>query len=294
MGKTSGSNQLVAAASETFAGDSQPLTAATPCKRGKTLLKVYLRRKDTDAAIGNETVHAGKTSPGAAKTTAGGTGLADYGAVDPGDYNFDVTLSGTLKPKFQPFTTQKAKLPKQVQYSATLRLLPVAQLSIVVLDGTGKALNGAAWALSEPVAASGTTGGSGRIDVEVPWNTTAAKLKITPPAGKRIGAPAVVAADPPNAPPYPVTVRPSQWDPAPAKAKDTAATTWILQVQLLPDSDDDDGAKARLVNLGFPCTNGPRTTRSVKAFQRMQNKDYAGSGALDDVKADLKNLHDTL
>lgn len=294
MGRSSGSSQLAAASADNFASDSTPLTGTTPCKRGKTLLKVFLKRGDTNAAVGNETVHAGKISPGAAKPTAPGTGLADYGAVDAGKYRFDVTLSATNKDKFKAFITQSATLPKQVQFSATLKLMPLAQLNIVVFDGAGKALKDAAWQLTEPVAASGTTGASGRIDATVPWNCTAAKLKVTPPAGKRIAAPPVVPADPVDAPPYPVTVRPTQWDPAPARAKDAAATTWALQVQLLPDSDDDDGAKARLVNLGFPCADAKRITRSVKAYQRLHNKDFAGSGALADVKAGLKTLHDTL
>ncbi|MDP1651028.1 MAG: hypothetical protein Q8M01_22950 [Rubrivivax sp.] len=295
MGRTSGSNQLSRAADAAFAGESKPLTPVQPCKKGQTLLKVFLSRIDTGAAIGNETVLAGLAAPGAAKTTAPGTGLADYGAVKPGTYSFGVSLSPGLKDKYEAYATRQADVPKQVDFHATLKLLPLASLRIVVFDAAGAKVSGAAWQLTEPVARDGKTGADGLIDVQVPWDTTAAKLSLTLPKGKRIAKPtAVPADDATQPPPYPVTLRPEQWDPPPQAAPEPAAITWTAQVRLLPDADDDDGARARLANLGFPAGDAERTKRSVRAFHRLHKQVYDGSGLLADIQADLKAIHDTV
>jgi len=294
MGKTSGSKQLSNANDVSFTTDAAPLTAVLPCKKGKTLLKVYLRRIDTDAVVPNETVKAGKKSPGAPKSTAVGSGLADYGEVTPGVYFFDVVLSGGMQPKFKPYATKSAAVPIQVDFHATLKIVPIAHIRIVVFDRDGKKVSGATWKITDPVAQNGTTGGDGLIDVEVPWDSASATVSIIMPKGKQIGAPAVVPSDPTDPPPYPVTVRAEQWDPAPAKAKDPPEFVWTATVDVLPDTLDDEGHKARLVNLGFPCDDDPRTTRSAKAYQRLHKKEYNGSGALADIKAHLKPLHDTV
>jgi hypothetical protein len=294
MGRTSGSKHLKNATDDAFATASAPLDGVTPCKKGKTLLKVYLRRLDTDAIVANEPVNAGPKSPGASQNTVGGTGLADYGQVKPGTFYFDVPLAGTLKQKFKPYATRSAAVPKNVDFSVTLKIVPIARLRIVIFDRDGKKANGAVWRLTDPATANDTTGADGLIDVEVPWDATTASVSITLPKGKRIAAPPTVPADPVDTPPYPVTVRGEQWDPAPAKAKDTPEFTWTCTVDILPNADTDDGYKARLTNVGFPCDDDPRTTRSVKAYQRLHKKEYAGSGALADIKAHLKPLHDTL
>ncbi|MSP00752.1 MAG: hypothetical protein EXR07_06850 [Acetobacteraceae bacterium] len=294
MGKTSGSKQLKDATDDSFATDPAPLTPVMPCKKGKTLLKVFLRRIDTDAIVANEPVRAGPKSPGAPKNTVAGTGLADYGEVKPGTYFFDVPLAGALKPKFKPYATKSAGVPKQVDFHATLKIVPIARLRVVIFDREAKKVSGAVWKLTDPVAANGTTGADGLIDVEVPWSSATATLAVTLPKGKLIAAPAVVPADPVDAPPYPVTVRSEQWDPAPVKAKDAPEFTWTAEIDLLPDSDTDDGHKARLNNLGFPVDDAGRVTRSVKAYQRLHKKEYTGSGVLADIKAHLKPLHDTV
>ena len=55
MGKSSGSKSLAAATDEAFATDAKPLTGVLPCKKGKTLLKLVLRRIDTDQIVANLT-----------------------------------------------------------------------------------------------------------------------------------------------------------------------------------------------------------------------------------------------
>ena len=294
MGSTSGSNKLKKATDDTFATDSVPFTGVLPCKKGKTMLKVYLRRVDTDAIVPNETVQAGPKSPGASKPTAAGTGLADYGEVKPGKYFFDGALSGGLKTKFKAYATHSASVPKHVDFKATLKIVPIARLLIVIFDREGKKVTGATWRVTDPVAKNGTTGADGLIEVEVPWNSDKATVAVTMPKGKRIAAPAAVPADPAGVPPYPVTVRPEQWDPKPAKAKDSPEFSWTCTIDILPDADTDDSHKGRLINLGFPCDDDARTTRSVKAYQRLHKKEYGGSGALADIKAHLKPLHDTV
>lgn len=301
MGRSSGANQLRAATSGSLAGHSTPLTGVLPCKRGETLLKVFLLRIDTDVALGGETVKAGKKSPGAPKPTADATGLADYGAVKPGTYFFDVQLSGPSAEKYHPFVTTSSEVPKQVDFHATLRVVPIAKLLVVVTDRAAGAVKGATWRISEPADAlplTGTTGDNGLIDAVVPWDCDVAKAEITLPKGKRVPKPAVVAADANDPPPYPVTIREEHWDPAPAKslAKAAEPPVFLLEATLvrLPDADDETGTKARLANLGFPKGDATRTQRSVKAYQRLHEKKYAGSGVLADIKAHLTHLHDAV
>ncbi len=301
MGQTSGSKQLRAATAGTLSSQSTPLNGVLQCKKGKTLLKVFLRRIDTDVALGGETVKAGLKTPGAPMPTANATGLADYGAVNPGKYFFDVQLSAASAEKYHPYVTTSSDVPKQVDFGATLRIVPITKLLVVIIDRVAGAVKGAAWRISEPTDAvplTGTTADNGLIDAVVPWNCDAAKVEITLPKGKRVAKPAVVAADAKDPPPYPVTIREEHWDPAPAKSLAKAADppVFLLEVELvrLPDADDETGAKARLANLGFPKGDAARTLRSVKAYQRLHEKKYAGSGSIADIKAHLTSLHDTL
>jgi len=301
MGQTSGSNQLRAATAGTLTSHPTPLTGVLPCKEGETLLKVFLLRIDTDGALGGETVKAGRKSPGPPMSTANATGLADFGVVKPGKYFFDVQLSGASAEKYHPYVTTSSDVPKQVDFRATLRIVPIAKLLVVIIDRVAGAVKGAVWRIKEPADAlplTGTTGVNGLIDAVVPWDCDAAKVEITLPKGKRVAKPAVVAADARDAPPYPVTIRDEHWDPAPAKllAKAADPPVFLLEASLvkLPDADDETGTKARLANLGFPKGDATRTQRSVKAYQRLHEKKYAGSGLLADIKAHLTPLHDTI
>lgn len=299
MGKTSGSKQINSAASDEFAVARNALTPVLPCKKGKTLLKVHLRRLDTDAAVPHESISAAKgSSAGTTKATAAGTGIADFGEVDPGSYSFSVALSPGNSSKFRPYTAKRADVPKQVDFHATLKIAPVHKLRIVVFDKAGAAVRGATWSLTEPAAfaASGTTGGNGLIEAEIPWNETDAKLTVKlPDRGAKEPAPAAAPAVDANNPAYPLGINEASFLPKEVKAKPALVDFVVtITVQLLSDADDEDGWKARLGNVGFPCTDDKRTTRSVKAFQRLQKKEYAGSGKIADISADLKTLHDTV
>lgn len=301
MGLSSGSKQLRAATAGTLTSQSTPLTGVLPCKKGETLLKVFLLRIDTDIALGGETVKAGTTSPGAPKPTANVTGLADFGVVQPDTYFFDVQLSGPSAEKYHPYVTTSSKVPKQVDFHATLRIVPIAKLLVVITDSDAGAVKGASWRITAPADAlplSGTTADNGLIDAVVPWDGDAAQVEITLPKGKRVAKPAVVGADATDPPPYPVTIRQDHWDPAPAKslAKAADGPVFLLEATLvgLPDADDDAGTQARLANLGFPKGDATRIQRSVKAYQRLHEKKYAGSGLLADIQAHLVQLHDTL
>lgn len=301
MGLLSGSNQLRAATAGTLTSQSIPLTGVLPCKKGETLLKVFLLRIDTDSALGGETVKAGTASPGAPKPTANATGLADFGVVLPDTYFFDVQLSGPSAEKYHPYVTTSSAVPKQVDFHATLRVVPIAKLLVVITDRAAGAVKGATWRITEPADAlplSGTTADNGLIDAVVPWDGDSAKVEITLPKGKRIAKPVAPGADATDPPPYPVTVREDHWDPAPAKSLAVAADppVFLLEATLvgLADANDDAGTQARLANLGFPKGDANRTQRSVKAYQRLHEKKYAGSGLLADIQAHLKPLHDTL
>jgi len=294
MGKTSGSNQITAAAADPFAGDAKPLAAVATCKKGKTRLTVHLVRFDNGVAVPNETVSASKGWWPTKKTTAG-TGAADFGEVDAGSYSFDVTLSTANKSKFKPYTAHTASVPEQVDFHATLKIAPVYRVRIVLFDKAAKATSGAQWTMTSPVAASGTTGANGLIEVEIPWRDTAGKLTVKlPDTGAKEPAPAAAPAPNPNNPAYPLAIDGNHFLPKEEKAKALTDVTLTYDLEHITDADNEDGWKSRLTNLGFPCTNdAPRVTRSVKAFQRLHKNDFAGSGNLSDVSADVKKLHDT-
>jgi hypothetical protein len=295
MGKSAGGNVLANAGAESFDTDSQPLTAVLPCKKGKTLLKAHLYRRDTNVAIQGETIQ----TTGKAKLsgqTAGATGLADFGTVDPGDYQFDVTLSQALKSKYLPFQRRSASVPVQVDFHATLKLDPRAQLRVVLFDAKGQPIGGARWTLSAPVAARGTTPASGLIQVEVPWDADSAELSVVLPEPPS-RAPAEPKARKPNKknPEYPIVFDPARFLPAEDACKLPALTIkWTLALTALSKADTQDGWKARLHNVGFPTDDPTKTQRSVKAYQRLQNKDYNGTGAIADISGALKTLHDTV
>jgi hypothetical protein len=295
MGKSAGGNVLANAGAESFSTDAQPLTAVLPCKKGKTLLKAHLYRRDTDVAIQGETIEtSGKAKLSGA--TAGATGLKDFGTVDPGDYQFDVRLSQALQPKYLPFQKRGASVPVQVDFHVTLKLDPRAQLRVVLFDAKGEPISGARWTLSSPVTARGTTPASGLIQVDVPWDADAATLAVVLP-NPRHRAPAQPKAKKPNKnnPEYPIVFDPVRFLPAEKDSKlPELNVTWTLDLDFLKNADTQDGWKARLHNMGFPTDDVTKTQRSVKAYQRLKNKDYNGTGALSDISGSVKTLHDTV
>ncbi len=294
MGKTSGANHLAAASSDSFATDPKPLDPVAKCKRGKTLLKAHLYRVDTNAPIDGETIKAAKGGKTLTAVTGGATALADYGVVDPGAYTFSVTLSTDRAKKFKPFTAQGANVPRQVDFHATLKIVPRARLRIVVFDTRKNPIANAIWRLTSPVAANGTTGANGLIEAEVPWNAADATLVVKlPPPAEKVPAPTAVTAPDKANPVYPIAVDWARFLPAEEKCKlPDLDVTWTTEIDLITDADTPDGWKGRLANIGFPITDDERVTRSVKAFQRLNDKNYAGSGVLADISGPLKTLHD--
>lgn len=294
MGKTSGSKQLASAASDTFATETKPLTPVRPCQKGKTLLKARLVRLDKDEVIPNATVVADKGGASLSQVSAAGTGIADFGVVAPGMYTFSVTLSPDLSKKFKPFEPKNANVPVQVDFQATLKLKPLSKLRIIMFDQAGKAIKDASWKMIQPVAASGTTGAAGLIEVDVPWSSPSGDLLVTfPDPPDKEGAPTPPAAADPANPAYPIALNAEHFVPKKEPANvPLKEVTWKYDIALIDEADDEDGWKARLINLGFPCIDAARTTRSVKAFQRIQKKEYDGSGTLADIAGDLKTVHD--
>jgi hypothetical protein len=295
MGRASGADNLANAGAESFQTDAQPLTPVLPCKKGKTLLKAHLYRRDTNVAIqGEEIDTSGKAK--LAGTTAGATGLADFGTVDPGNYRFDVKLSQALRPKYLAFVQRSASVPAQVDFHATLKLDPRAKLRIVLFDPKGNPIRGANWTLTSPVAANGTTPASGLMEVEVPWDSASAVLTVVLPAPTS-RAPAEPKAKKPNKknPEYPIVFDPLRFKPAEEDCKlPELNVKWTLGLVWLRNADTPDGWKGRLHNIGFPVDDDPTTQRSVKAYQRIKDKNYAGSGAIADISGSLKTLHDTV
>jgi hypothetical protein len=296
MGKTSGSNQMALATNDAFATEAKPLGKVLKCKRGKTLLKAYLLRIDNDQAIDNEVVKATISGNALTKTSAAVTGLADYGEVKPGSYTFSVTLSANRLRMFKPYTPQTAAVPKQVDFHAKLKIEPLAKLRIVLFDKAGNKISGATWTMTQPVAANGTTGGDGLIEVTVPWNAASGDLDVTlPNPGPKEPAPGPAPVVDPANPAYPLGINAAQFLPAEDPANPPPSPiNWTYQISLLSAADNQDGWKARLLNVGFPIDDNTRVTRSVKAYQRMKNKNYAGSGVIADVSGDLKTQHDTV
>ncbi len=295
MGLMGGANNLANAGAETFETDPKPLPPTQACAKGKTLLKAHLFRRDTNKAIeGEEIDTSGKAKLNA--NSAGATGLADFGTVDPGTYTFSVKLSQGLKPKYLDFKPRDAAVPELVDFHATLKLDPRARLKIVLLDSKGKEISGAKWALTSPVKAKGTTPASGLIDVEVPWDSDSAELDVDLPEPSE-RAPKAKDAKKPNKkdPEYPIIVDPARYKkPEIDSQHPDLKIKWTLGLAFLKDTDNADGWKKRLHNIGFPADTDPVTQRSVKAYQRIKDKNYAGSGVLADISGSLKTLHDTV
>ncbi len=72
---------------------------------------------------------------------------------------------------------------------------------------------------------------------------------------------------------------------------------WELNIGSLGavDGPQNSGLKARLHNLGFACApydNGAADSISVKAYQQLYLDQSDGSGAFNDIKADLQKRHD--
>jgi hypothetical protein len=185
-------------------------------------------------------------------------------------------------------------------WTFTIKVKKLPRLRLVLVDGEDKPLAGKAWKLTAPRVLTGMTKNDGLIEVpdlapqqtagalEVTWQTTKARKPAAVPKDPVIGKPT-----------YPRPIKAGEFtdDPptAPTAADDVIQFT--LKIGSMPPFDADDGVRARLHNLGYPCVTGSdadATKRSVKAFQRGRLKQKTPSGAAADIRAAVRDRHDAL
>lgn len=158
-------------------------------------------------------------------------------------------------------------------------------------------LSGRPWQLLAPKTANGKTGSDGLIKNVLTVKDTQATLSVdikdTPAAPAEDPPPTTAATD------YPIKIKPADFQdknaepPLPPASDDDVK--WTLTITTLDKSQDDESIKARLHNLGFGCDAGSdadTTTRAVKAYQALYLNQKDGSGALADIKDDVKKRHD--
>jgi len=222
--------------------------------------------------------------------------------VAPGTYKVLAKSLGAHAKDYLMPEAASATLALGETKEVVLFAVPAASLRIILIDREDVPVQYAEWNLDWPRAESGTTKADGTILIEkLPLGRGAGKLRVRYPKPKVPLKPAPAAAapqDPNKAPPYPPKIDTAQYsdkDPAPSGEADPIVVEWSLKLGLHEDYADDAGVKQRLGNLGFNCdgsSDGEATARAVKAYQRKHLKQPDGSGALADVKGDVKNRHD--
>jgi hypothetical protein len=172
------------------------------------------------------------------------------------------------------------------------------KLRMVIVDSDGQPQAGKDWKLTAPKALNGKTKKDGLIEIpdfdpqekngtlEVKWQKTKAKKAAKPPKEKEIKTPT-----------YPRPIKSDEFKDdqpaAPTAADDVIQFT--LKIGSMPPFNEDAGTRARLHNLGFPCTrsSGADTTKkSVQAFQRSRLKQKTPSGVVADIRNDARDKHD--
>ena len=302
MGSSSGSQRQRNASTGSDARDNSPIGTSTNCPKQIAKLAVVVRRCDKAEKIGGISVHAEKP-PKLTASSAEGSGIADFGVVDPGSYTITTVLTPAQRKKFLPATPVSVSVPKGMAVRQPVCLPPVVRLRVMLADvnpadGTDRKISGAKWELQDATdTKTGTTGGDGKIDVEIPWTLTKVELKVTLPDAPDDFV-STAPADPPapaaNAvPPYPIKLRPSQFPkPKPEAQRMPLQLVFSVMVSDIEDGEGTNGALARLRNLGYRFEPG-KERRAVVAYQfRYMGEDWGGSGVVGDIEGDLKGRHD--
>ncbi len=298
MGSSSGKKKQKQAGQGGAAGDSTPLDGQTNCQPPEAKLAVVVQRCDKPTIkVGGVAVEAAKP-PKLTATSASNSGLADFGTVQPGSYTITTALTEALRKKFLPAEQSVAVVTAGQSVLHPICLPPVVRLKILLFDRQDKTVSGADWAVKAGVEEKGKTGADGLLDIEIPWTAAAGEVTFDLPAE----ADAFVADAPPEpaaavvgaVPPYPLLIRHVQFPKPEPKAKRPAAKLhFTVDIGDIEDGETTDGAAARLHNLGFRWSKPEDQGRSVKAYQRWYaNAKWAGSGAIGDIRADLKKRHD--
>jgi len=196
---------------------------------------------------------------------------------------------------------QKDKIDKKAvdkTWPYVVKTKKPVKLRIVLVDREAKPWPGKDWEITAPVNKKGTTANDGLIEVEIPADAKAGKLKVTlkpvpPGPGPVLPVPAY---DPMK---YPQAIKADDFnDPAPAAADaELDEAEWDLSIGSLMAFDRNRGVHARLRNLGFPCevvAVDDETKKSVKAYQRhlMKLKKAQSTGLNKDIQDPLRDLHD--
>ncbi len=168
-----------------------------------------------------------------------------------------------------------------------------ASLKLILLGADGKPLPGAKWEMTDPVKASGETGGSGKIEIpDFPPAAKTATLQITPPTPAKTDPSPQQSGGSSAA--YPPPVKPGEFMHAGRASGDSAIIEWSLKIGSLPPAAHELGVLARLHNLGAACDPDRKESliRTVKAYQRTFLNQTAPSGTYQDIQSDLEKRHD--
>ena len=234
------------------------------------------------------------------KPSAGKKALADFGTVQPKSYEITIELTqeqSALWVSPDPTTVDVAQGAAQEN---TIIIDPKVELRVILTGYDAKASKDIAlkdldWKLSGAATVEGKTGADGLIKAAISEGAESAVIELTYPEGSpKIGAepkPAAAAED------YPIKIQPDAYkDKNEGDVLEGAGdrtVKWQLALADLADGEGDDGIKGRLWNLGFPASDdAAKTTAAVQAYQWLYEGKFDASGALGDVKADVKKRHD--
>ena len=172
-----------------------------------------------------------------------------------------------------------------------VRSIRKPKVKIVLVDKDLKPLDGWAWQLLTPSAASGTTGGDGLIEFDhIDPVATSGTLKVTVKTTPAPPAPTTTAPPLPSPPPYPPPINPPQFiDKPPAAVAGQDAVEWTVKIGSLPPAKEKNGVKARLHDFGYNCdVDSDDTTAgaAISSFQKNVLKKPV-TGAYADVQDDL-------
>ena len=167
------------------------------------------------------------------------------------------------------------------------------KLRLLLLDSAEAPVKGQKWTLaSDRLNVTGTTPASGLIELELPADVTELTLRLdSPKVPKKKKATNVKPGGP-----YPPPLLDTEFIDAdePESASSEAALEIALKVGSRAPVETADGAMGRLQNLGFGVTaddaaDSPAAQRAIQAYQRRYQ---LAQGALDTIRADLRQRHD--
>lgn len=294
-----GSQAQNEAKNDPLASDSTQVNqVASSCAKPKTILRVKVVRSDTFEGVEGIRVKAkGGSAPGD-QTSAAQTGLADFGEVTPATYTIGVELEEEQRKQFRA----RDPVPKVVGEGVTLTTMvavdPLVALRIILFewdskDKKDKPRKDLAWKLTKPLAAGGTTGEDGLIQVLVLFKDKKGELEVTwrsAEKGQDLVAEAGAATD------YPIKIKYDDWKDQDQEdvlpKEDDRKIKWTFDIADLAKGDNEDGIKARLHNMGFPVGDIDATKHAVRAYQALYLDLADGSGSISDVTDDVKNRHD--